>query len=144
IPPGEEWWPSIVRGIDAANAFIFVLSPDSVQSQVCRREIEQAQSSGKRMVPVVCRNIDGLEIHPAIAKLNYVYLRTEEEQRENIGRMFQVLDTALEHVRAHTKFLIRAREWEAQGENRAYLLGGGLLREADLWLSQVGGKVPAP
>ncbi|MEQ1839424.1 MAG: TIR domain-containing protein, partial [Verrucomicrobiales bacterium] len=144
IKPGEEWWPSILRGIDAANTFLFVLSPDSVISQVCPREIDQAVASGKRIVPVVFRDVKGLDVHPALARLNYIFLRTEEERRDNIGKVFEALDTDLAHVQAHTKFLIRAREWESRDFGSAYLLRGGLLQEGDLWLSQVGTRLPAP
>jgi len=140
----EEWWQSILRGIDAADTFIFVLSPDSLRSEVCPKEIDHAAAVGKRIVPVVCRDIDHMEVHPVLSKLNYIFLRTEQEQNENLGKLLQALDTDLDHVRAHTKFLIRAREWEARGRSKGYLLEGGLLREADLWLAQVGRKQPAP
>jgi WD40 repeat protein len=144
IQPGEEWWKSILKGIDSANTFVFVISPDSLQSGICPKEIERAVGSGKRMVPVVCREMNGLAVYPELAKLNYIFLRTEEEKRENLSKLFQALDTDLNHVQAHTKFLIRAREWEARGQSSPYLLRGGLLREADEWLSQVGTKLPSP
>ncbi len=144
IEAGEEWWPSILRGIDAAETFIFVLGPDSIASPVCRREIDRAAASGKRMIPVVCRDIKGIEVHPELAKLNYIFLRTGEERCTELPKLFQALDADLAHVRAHTKFLIRAREWEARGRKPAYLLRGGLLQEADSWLSRVGAKEPPP
>ncbi len=144
IQPGEEWWTSILKGIDSANTFVFVISPESLQSAVCPKEIERAVSSGKRMVPVVCGDIHGLEVHQELAKLNYIFLRSEDEKQENLPKLFQALDTDLDHVQAHTKFLIRAREWETRGHSPAYLLRGGLLREADDWLSKVGTKLPAP
>jgi len=40
IQPAEEWWQAIERGIEAASIFVFVISPDSVASKVCRQEIE--------------------------------------------------------------------------------------------------------
>ena len=144
IQPSEEWWLAIERAIDAANTFVFVLSPDSAASDTCRKEIERAVSSGKRIVPVVCRDIEGGEVHPELAKRNYIFLRTDGEQEAGLRNLFAALDTDFDHVRAHTKFLIRAREWEARGKDAAYLLRGGLLAEAVVWLSQVGGKQPVP
>ena len=32
IPPTADWWSEIRAGIDGANTFIFVISPDSVTS----------------------------------------------------------------------------------------------------------------
>ena len=40
IPLTADWWKEIQAGIDAANTFIFVISPDSVLSKVCRQEID--------------------------------------------------------------------------------------------------------
>ncbi len=37
-----DWLIEIYDGIEAATTFIFVISPDSVASKVCRQEIEHA------------------------------------------------------------------------------------------------------
>ncbi|MEL6525994.1 MAG: toll/interleukin-1 receptor domain-containing protein, partial [Chloroflexota bacterium] len=42
IPKAADWWNEIKAGIDAADAFVFVISPDSVRSEICRDEIEHA------------------------------------------------------------------------------------------------------
>ena len=34
IQSGEDWWASICRGIEAADTFVFVISQDSVASDV--------------------------------------------------------------------------------------------------------------
>jgi len=62
-------------------------SPDSVQSTVCKQEIDRAVESGKRIVPLVCRDISGLEIHPALKERNYIFLRTEEERAKNLPKL---------------------------------------------------------
>ncbi|MEQ1841770.1 MAG: toll/interleukin-1 receptor domain-containing protein, partial [Verrucomicrobiales bacterium] len=105
INPSEEWWLAILRGIDAANTFVFVLSPDSAASDTCRKEIDRSVSSGKRIVPVVCRSVEGVEVHPDLAKLNYIFLCTDAEREDGLGKLFAALDTDFDHVRAHTKFL---------------------------------------
>ena len=144
IKPGEKWWPAILQGIDAANAFVFVLSPDSGQSTVCKQEINRAVESGKRIVPLVCRDISGLDIHPALKERNYIFLRTEEERAENLPKLLEALDTDLEHVRAHSRFGVRAREWEAKGKSSAFLLRGGALEDAIQWQARAPGKLPVP
>lgn len=144
IQPGEEWWPSILGGIEGADAFVFVLSPDSIRSEVCRKELEHAVDSGKRIVPVICRSIEGESVHPELSKRNYIWIREPDEQEEGLKNLFAALDTDLEHVRAHTKFLIRAREWETKNRKSPFLLRGGMLKEADHWLSHVAGRRPDP
>jgi TIR domain len=36
IPKGEDWEQEIYRGIEEADAFLFLISPDSVSSQMCK------------------------------------------------------------------------------------------------------------
>ena len=35
IAKGTEWWKEIEEGIEGADTFVFVISPDSVVSTVC-------------------------------------------------------------------------------------------------------------
>jgi TIR domain len=58
IMPTEKWWQAIESGIESANTFVFIISPDSVASSVCKQEIEHAVLHHKRLVPVVCRDAD--------------------------------------------------------------------------------------
>jgi len=51
--PPTAWLAEIYRGIEAANTFLFVISPDLAASKVCTLEIEYAVKYNKRLVPVV-------------------------------------------------------------------------------------------
>ncbi len=42
IRPTEEFMQAIYAAIEGADTFVFVLTPDSVASQACRREIAHA------------------------------------------------------------------------------------------------------
>ncbi len=53
IEPTVDWWMEIQKGIEQADNFLFLISPDSIRSKVCRREIEHAVQNGKRLIPVV-------------------------------------------------------------------------------------------
>jgi hypothetical protein len=37
IPPSAAWFQEITSAIEAAQAFVFVISPDSVASEVCNQ-----------------------------------------------------------------------------------------------------------
>ena len=39
IPPTVDWWKEIEKGIEEADIFLFLISPDSTKSKVCRQEI---------------------------------------------------------------------------------------------------------
>src|SRR5688572_31901339 len=51
IPKGEDWEQEIYRGIEAAEAFLFLISNHSVASEMCNKEIAHAVKNGKRILP---------------------------------------------------------------------------------------------
>ena len=69
IPPTADWMREIHAAIDAAEAVVFVLSPDSIASSVCTQELGHAASQNKRLIPVVCREVTPDETPLAVAKL---------------------------------------------------------------------------
>src|SRR5919201_6046666 len=62
IPPTADWRAKIEAGIESAKAFVFVLSPDSISSEICRDELERAEALNKRIVPLLAHPVepDGL------------------------------------------------------------------------------------
>ena len=46
IPPATDWLQQIFRGIEASDAFIFLVSPDSAASEVCKQEVMHAAAAG--------------------------------------------------------------------------------------------------
>src|SRR5215212_8921413 len=67
IAPTAEWLAEVFAGIEAANTFIFVLSPDSIASKVCGQEVAHAVKHQKRLVPVVCRDVDAETVPAELA-----------------------------------------------------------------------------
>jgi len=53
IAKGTEWWKEIEAGIEGADTFVFVISPDSVASTVCQDEINHAIRYNKQILPIV-------------------------------------------------------------------------------------------
>ena len=72
----EEWWKRIEALIGRADAVVFVLSPDSVSSDVALREVAFAASLNKRFAPVVCRRVDDKAVPEALAKLNFIFFES--------------------------------------------------------------------
>ena len=63
IRPAEEFMQAIFRAIEGTDTFVFVLTPDSVTSEVCGREIAHAAVQNKRMVPIIARDVAAKEFH---------------------------------------------------------------------------------
>src|SRR5215467_12482342 len=69
----EEWWQRIEALILRADTVVFVLSPDSVASEVALKEVAFAASLNKRFAPIVCRRVDDKTVPAALARLNFVF-----------------------------------------------------------------------
>jgi hypothetical protein len=145
IKKGENWWSAIEAGIEAADTFVFVISPDSVASPVCRNEVEYAAKLNKRIMPIVWR--EGFEmsaVHPAIASQNWLFFRGSGNFDHALRDLIIAIETDLEHVRAHTRLLVRALEWESKGNDDSFLLRGKDLSEAEQWLIKALEQKPKP
>jgi TIR domain. len=77
ILPSEAWRKAIQSGIEAAHTFLFVISPASAESEVCRSEIEWAIKSHKRLIVVVREDIDASKLHPEIREIKLDILPTD-------------------------------------------------------------------
>jgi hypothetical protein len=51
IQATADWRAQSFAGIDASRAFLAVLSPGLVASEICRTELEHAAVSNKRVIP---------------------------------------------------------------------------------------------
>lgn len=49
---GQKWWEEILRNLLDCDAFIFALSPDSMESEACKLERSYAAALDKAIVPV--------------------------------------------------------------------------------------------
>lgn len=133
IPPSAEWLKRIHAAIDEADIFVFVLSPDSVDSRVCRVEIEHAASRGKRIIPVLRRKVEAARVPEALAQLQWLFFEAEADFNQSFFRLIDTIDTDLDKVQFHTKLLTRAVWWDERGRNEDDLLRGAALQDAVAW-----------
>ena len=126
IADGEVFPEAIKRAIEQSDAFLFVITPDSLASGVCARELGHAVEQHKRLVPVLRRNADGKHIPEALAARNWTFFRAEDDFAASLERLVGALDTDLAWVDAHTRLLGRALEWEKNGKDASFLLRGCL------------------
>lgn len=50
---GQNWWKEILRRLDWCEGFVYLLSPESIQSEYCRKEYELARKLGRHIFPVL-------------------------------------------------------------------------------------------
>ena len=82
---------------------------------MCSEELEHARSAGKRIVPVVLRTTDPESVPQALAALNWIDA-TDGSIEAAVDRIVQALETDLDHVKAHTRLLVRASEWDGRSQ----------------------------
>jgi WD40 repeat protein len=144
IPPSVDWRQEISTGIVAANAFIVVLSPDYLASHECQVEYEQALNLNKRLIPLVWRPVDIPSTPAVLSSLNWIFFRPEDDFEAALQKLLQAMDTDFAHVRAHTRLLLRANEWQHKQKNESFLLRGTDLEEAENWRTAAASKAPEP
>ena len=144
IPPTAEWMKEIYMAIDSANTFVFVMSPDSMASDVCRQEIEYAAKQHKRLVPLVNQEVDSADVPDSLRKLNWIFFRDQDDFNAAFQTLIKAIDTDLDWVRSHTRLLVRSKEWETKHRSNSFILRGEDLKEAEQWLAQSAEKEPNP
>jgi len=133
---GEEFWPEVAKAIDAAVAFVFVMSPDSIASRYCGLELEQAVAGQKRIVPLCHRDVDTDGLAPELANRQWVFFRDSDDPEVAQAALMSAVRADWEWLREQARLLGRAREWKRKAEDASLLLRGSDLREAEHWLAQ--------
>jgi len=153
IPKGEDWEQEIYRGIEGADAFLFLVSPDSVVSEMCNKEIAHAVANGKRILPIVIRdaNVENFlieNVKEEISKRNWIFCRDGQDDFEKaIAEIRETINTDYEWLKYHTKFQVKALDWERREDkdDTSKLLRGKELQEAEQKFAGAGSsKDPQP
>ncbi|MBT9315887.1 TIR domain-containing protein [Leptothoe spongobia] len=164
IPLGVDYQNQISDGIEKADNFLFIISPHSVNSPYCAKEIELALAFNKRIIPLLHveeisyeawqqRNPDASEfgwqslkekgvhssfpnMHPEISKINWVYFREGVDDFDaGMTGLKTILARHKSYVRQHTQLLVQALTWQRQQRQPSQLITEDTLAEANVWLN---------
>jgi WD40 repeat protein len=140
IAPAEVWRARLDALILQADAVIFLVSPDSILSEVCRWEIDQTLAYGKKLIPVLWRETDPATCPPAIAERNWIAAPAAEAiEAFDQGVMTAVasaLETDIDWERERSHWLSRALRWEGSGQGVGLLLRAEEAVLADAWAAR--------
>jgi hypothetical protein len=116
IEYAEDWWKKICAGIEAADNFVFVMTPDSVRSQPCCNEISHAVAHHKRIVPILHRPIiepdDQACMHNALSAHNWLPFGDGDDFDQALHALLEATSREPNHVRSHTRLSVQALDWE--------------------------------
>ncbi len=91
IPPSADWRDEIQDGIERCEALIVVVSPESAGSTEVGKEISRADELGKRIVPVLHREVDPGRTQPAVARRNWVRWPADDHAESALALIDQAL-----------------------------------------------------
>ena len=141
IELASDWMATITAAIQGSDAFLFVISPDSLASKVCAEELELGLKLNKKLIPILYREPEkGTAMHEKLAATNWVYLRKKDDFDATLPKLVESINTDLDWVRQHTRLLERAIEWEKKNRNSSSLLSGSDLDEAEKWMTDAAAK----
>jgi WD40 repeat protein len=140
-----EVFPAVLRSaIESSDAFVFVISPDSVSSPYCTQEVEHAVGLNKRVLPVVLRSVPDEQVPEGIRERHWIPLADDDAFEPGMRLLVEALDTDLEWLRRHTRLLVKALEWDAAKRDGSLLLRGNDLEAAETFLGEAAAKQPEP
>ncbi len=142
IPLGVDFLDEIYDGIEKSENFIFLISPDSCASEICRMEIEHAIKHHKRIVPILVADTPTSQVHKKLAAINWILNKEGFEQMAK--DLVEVVETDVSYIKQHTEILNDAIAWEKANKNTSLLMRGQSLKEAEAWLQSSGDKDPEP
>jgi lipoprotein NlpI len=144
IAPGEPWKERLAGLIGAADTVLFVVSPDSVASEICAWELEESGRLSKRIIPVVARRIADADAPAVLGRLNFVFCAEGDDREAALARLGEALRTDLPWVREHSRLGELARRWHERGRTNAAALRGADLEAAERWLDRRPADANAP
>lgn len=138
----DKWRDAIHSAIEAADNFVFVLSPDSVSSDYCQDELQYASAISKRLIPILFREVRELPL--PLSEIQGINFSSDEGFDTFFQKLLTTLSIDLEYVRQHTKLLLRSGDWVRKRREKSLLLRGAERSEARRWLSDSIDKNPRP
>ncbi|MDJ0580775.1 TIR domain-containing protein [Crocosphaera sp.] len=137
IPPGFDFQQEIYEGIENSDNFIFIISPDSINSPYCDDEVEYAHSLNKRIITILYQPVSSQNLNPILAKIQWIdFQKYGGDFNANFPEVVRTIHSDREYVHLHTKCLQRAREWQQTNQNPDRLLRVDELAIAKNWLKK--------
>jgi WD40 repeat protein len=139
IQTGEAFEDAIKRGIEQADNVVYLLSPDSLNSQYCQQELEYALLLNKRIIPILVRETPPEGMPPVLRGLHYIDLTDnvrEEDYQLDESQLLKILRQDAPYYNEHKVLLTKALKWERQHRNPSILLRGYNLDHAKAWLKE--------
>jgi WD40 repeat protein len=165
IPLGVDFQKALDEGIEKAHNYLYIIAPHSVNSPYCLKCLELAIKLNKRVIPLLhveqitqetwqqrfpngtdeeweAYKAKGLHssfqnMHPEIGKINWLYFREGIDNFEvSFAGLVKLMGRQADYVEQHTRFLVKALDWQRNHKKNNHLLIGEEREEAESWLKR--------
>ncbi len=145
LASSEDSQQEVERGIESSDNILFVISPISISSPECISQVEYAQKLNKRIIGVVLREVSTDAIEPGLASIPWIdFQQNRGDFFVNFAELIRTLDSDPDYISAHTRLLLKAREWDKEERDDSFLLRGKDLVASEQWLQESAEKQPQP
>ena len=147
IAAEDEWWQRLKEMIAAADAMVFIVSPDSAASKVCNEEIAYARDLGKRIIPIQRRPIDFATAPPRLSALNVKIEFIDDGEAAFAAALHQLcsaLDLNVAWHRESRRLTELALKWEVEGRPADRVMSPADIRAAAQLLERRPGNADSP
>lgn len=142
IPAASDWFAEIKEGIEQTNSVLFILSPEWIKSNECRKELNHAVAMGKRLLPILYETVDPNDVPSELSKINWIYMRDTDDFGAAFKTLCTAIDTDLDWIKTHTRLQIRAVEWNNKNRDHSFVLRGKDLSDGEQFIASAAGKEP--
>jgi len=145
ISTGVDFGKEIYKGIEGADNFVFVISPDAVESPYCQGEVEYAAEQSKRFISVLHRETEPALMPKALQVINWIDFKDSPFDK-SFPELIQAIDLDRAHAHQHTVLQQRASDWTENNRSDDFLLNITACGNAEGWrdMAQEEKKKPVP
>lgn len=123
LPYGEKWWDMLVDFIDRCDRVIFIVSPDSIKSGWCKKELEEIDAAGRRLIPIVARETPIADVPAEIKAINLMPFTDTAAFDVQVAKLVVTLYQNVKWSRSRRVVDTLSGHWAAHERPRSLLLG---------------------
>lgn len=132
ISTGVDFENEIFKGINGSDNFLFVLSPDAVESEYCEQEVNYAAEQNKRFITVLHRELDPTTMPKALRVIHWIDFKDSTFEK-SFSELIQAIELDREHAHQHTVLQQRASDWVENNRLKDFLLNITACTNAERW-----------
>jgi TIR domain len=122
ILPGEPWKERLGGLIESADSVVFILSPDSIDSETCAWEVNEAERLSKRILPIVCAAVDDNKVPGRLRRLNWIFFTDGHDFQTELFKLHQALLTDIAWMRESSRLVVLAEHWVRSNRSAEQLM----------------------